>query len=156
MVDQEILLIELGTPLKLFHFYLRDREQFVQINVVKLTKNYVYSGVPWGSVLGPLLFSLNVLRFRCCGLLVRYHMFADDIVLVYSNILETIVNNDLATYKCWLLKIILKISVTNTVSILFKQKKMPYVDIDIKMGNMSLITVDQAKYLCRTIVNRST
>ncbi|CAH1970325.1 unnamed protein product, partial [Acanthoscelides obtectus] len=64
-------------------------------------------GVPQGSVLGPLLYSLYVLSLHCANLNCDYFTFADDNVLLYSGdskvSLETVINNDLDVYYKWLL-----------------------------------------------------
>jgi hypothetical protein len=63
-----------------FESYLRGREQRVNANGSTSSSQQLSCGVPQGSVLGPLLFTLysaslaKVLRSHG----VRYHFFADD------------------------------------------------------------------------------
>ena len=61
-LDHVILLNKLkyygviGTPLQLIKSYLTDRNQFVQIDNTKSSILHLKTGVPQGSILGPLLF----------------------------------------------------------------------------------------------------
>ena len=49
-----------GTSLKWFESYLSNRSQYVQIENSTSAKKKLHFGVPQGSVLGPLLFTLYV------------------------------------------------------------------------------------------------
>ena len=61
--------------------YLRERSQSVVINSAISARQSVHHGVPQGSVLGPLLFSIYLLGidsvFKQHG--VQYILYADDI-----------------------------------------------------------------------------
>ena len=69
-----------GTVLQWFKSYLSDREQVVLMQNVSSDPSILQCGVPQGSVLGPLLFSVytstlgNLLRHSN----VDYHLYADD------------------------------------------------------------------------------
>ena len=69
-----------GNALKWFESYLEDREQAVCINGVMSEKRQLKFGIPQGSVLGPVLFSLYALPLadilRSHG--VEFHLYADD------------------------------------------------------------------------------
>lgn len=69
-----------GSALTWFKSYLRDRCQRVHFNGVQGSSFSLECGVPQGSVLGPLLFSLYTAPvgdiIRACGM--KYHMYADD------------------------------------------------------------------------------
>ena len=73
-------------------------------------------GVPQGSVLGPLLYSLFVLSLRLAGLRGQYYTFADDTVLVYADDgqkkLVKLANDDFDKYYNWLLNNKLKLKTT--------------------------------------------
>ena len=115
-----------GVALKLIETYLCNRKQYITLGDYSSKIRLNNCGVPQGSVLGPLLYTLFVLSLRLSGLHAEYYTFADDTVLVYkSNDLsnfENIINNDLKRYNCWLLQNKLKINIDKTRYMLFKQK----------------------------------
>jgi hypothetical protein len=66
LVDHEIFLYRLKlnyfyvTPFKLFHLYLSNGMQIIQIGDWKSDVQNVTSGISQGSILGPLLFLLYI------------------------------------------------------------------------------------------------
>ena len=111
-VDHTILLRKLfkygvrGIALDLFSSYLSNRSQFVKVNGVKSSLQYILYGVPQGSILGPLLFLIFINDLPdATSLFVK--LFADDTFLCAQNadftLLETEVNNELDKVADWLL-----------------------------------------------------
>lgn len=75
-----------GTPLKWFESYLSDRSQAVQVGDAKSDPAALDCGVPQGSVLGPILFTMYT---SSLGALLReqdvsYHLYADDSQLLLT------------------------------------------------------------------------
>ena len=70
-----------GNVFNLFSSYLSNRQQYVSVNNVNSSMQYIKYGVPQGSVLGPLLFLLyiNDLGNFCDSTL---RLFADDTCVV--------------------------------------------------------------------------
>ena len=103
-VDHSLLLARLSTrfgicdqALDWFRSYLSDRTQYVRIQDVSSDVHALPYGVPQGSVLGPLLYSLYTSPLgdiaRSHGL--SYHFYADDTQLYLS--FETLSPEDLST-----------------------------------------------------------
>jgi hypothetical protein len=86
-IDHQILLTRLSSfygitdsALKLISSYLHDRTQSVNINSSITTPSSMPTGVPQGSVLGPLLFSLytSPISQLFSNSPVSHHLYADD------------------------------------------------------------------------------
>ena len=85
-VDHQLLLSDFsdcggeGTALSLLESYLENREQCVAIGESRFELTTLQYGVPQGSVLGPVLFTVytGTLAFLLEAHGVSYHFFADD------------------------------------------------------------------------------
>lgn len=108
-LDHNILIKKLsnmGVSQNLTHFlksYLSDRKQYVAYNGFRSTDYVSCSGVPQGSVLGPLLFNIfiNDIAYE---LDVYFLMYADDIKLLHriSNISDCIkLQNNVSKLSAW-------------------------------------------------------
>ena len=155
IIDHSILLTRLerrfgisGNARKWLASYLEDRTQFVTVNNLNSTTSTVKCGVPQGSVLGPLLFSLYVAPmedlFRAHGIGVM--VYADDtqLYLVVKpddrtssiNKLEKCVQD----IKTWTInnKLILNNGKTEIIHIYSNFTKHAPTCPDINIGNVTI------------------
>ena len=105
-VDHNILLRKLfcygvnGNAPQLLKSYSIDRTQRCYVNEVLSTKQYVPCGIPQGSILGLLLFIININDFPQCLRHTTPGMFADDTYITTSHedisTIECSVNSDLS------------------------------------------------------------
>ena len=112
-VSHDILLNQLnaygirGNLMQWFQSYLSARSQYVIYNGIKSSFRNITHGVPQGSILGPLLFILNVNDFSRSSDLLFSILFADDTSVFieghsYAEVIE-ILNNELLKVSDWLM-----------------------------------------------------
>ena len=116
-LDHNILLHKLdhygirGTRLALLKSYLSERKQFVEFNGVKSSLANITTGVPQGSILGPLLFIIytNAISNACD--IFKSIFYADDTTLMSTlsafnshgkNTVSDNINEGLAKIDEWL------------------------------------------------------
>ena len=135
-VDHNILLKRLenmvgvtGDALAWFKSYLSEREQTVHIKNEKSKSQKLAFGVPQGSVLGPILFSLYTLPLaevlKDQG--VQYHLYADDtqIYMSFQPIHEkegeivSILENCVKNVKNWMIQNMLQLNTDKTKCLIF-------------------------------------
>ena len=73
-----------GNELLWFTDYLFGRQQYVQLGKSTSSMQPVYSGVPQGSILGPLLFNLYFIDFVDRVLMANVLLYANDTVLYFA------------------------------------------------------------------------
>ena len=79
-------------PLKLISSYLENRQQFVEFRNNKSSIRQISTGVPQGSILGPLLVLIYINDFPSASSYFNFIIYADDTTL-YSNINSPNQNN---------------------------------------------------------------
>ena len=120
-----------GNVLQWFKSYLYDRDQYVSINGTSSTPLRVTSGVPQGSVLGPLLFLIVINYLPNASKKLKFYLFADDTSIYYEsetlNEMSTRVNKELKLVKKWLNanKLFLNIDKTNYFKFFLPKLKFP-------------------------------
>ena len=91
-VDHDIFIEKLdhygvrGVAKDWFISYLKGRRQFVVIENETSSTQEILTGVPQGSVLGPLLFLIYINDLNTCIQFSKTYHFADDTNIMQSNI----------------------------------------------------------------------
>ena len=108
-VDHDILLQKLskygigGELLKLIHSYLNGRTQTVRVISSYSSEFVVTSGVPQGSLLGPLFFLVYINEIAICDSLIPL-LFADDAKFLGLDISSMAFQDDLDRLYEWIVK----------------------------------------------------
>lgn len=136
--------------------YLCNRKQFVSLGNEKSHFLPVRSGVPQGSVLGPLLFLLfvnDIVYEACPG--VEMRLFADDCVL-FCNISspsdQENLSKSLGRIGDWCSRWGMVLNTEKSVIMRITRKKAP-LSFNYKLGSSPLKEVTSVKYLGLTLTN---
>jgi len=152
LVDHEILLYKLklhhfsdGT-LSLFHSYLSQRQQCVKLGTSFSTPLTIKSGVPQGSILGPLLFLIYI---NDIGLLLNQSdidLYADDTTLYATGAnpseIQTNLQNDIYSIQKWCTLNNMMINPNKSKCMLIGSKqKIKNINLNLKIDNNAIENV---------------
>ena len=140
---------------KWFKNYLSNRQQCSDINGIKSDPLLIMTGVPQGSILGPLLFIIYVNDLPSCFELSNVNMYADDTTFYFSSfefdIIKCTLQKDLNNIYDWLKANKLSLNVAKTNSILVcnnvKRSKLPVDELSLSLNNDTLDQVKSTNYL---------
>ena len=128
-VDHDLLIEKLSrygirnSELSWFKDYLKNRSQVVQYENSFPEPSKISTGVPQGSVLGPLLFILFINDLPDCIVRCSILMYSDDTVLFFSakrpEVIESTINSQLVILNGWLQNNFLFLNVKKTEVVLF-------------------------------------
>ena len=158
-VDHEILLKKLplygvkDSELTWIKSYLSGRTQCTSVKGTLSDTTNVRTGVPQGSIIGPLLFSVMVNDLP--GIVEKCHimMYADDTILYYSGKdikdIESVLNKELEIVNKWLTQNHLRLNLSKTQYMVFgsRRKLTNCGDINLAVDNHELERVNTYKYL---------
>ena len=115
------------TAVRLIVSYLNNRSQQVYVNGLWSSPKILSCGVPQGSILGPLLFSLFINDVTEVLSFCKYHMYADDIQIYHSRRGENIsglceeINRDLSSILNWSKNNALHLNASKTKAMLIQK-----------------------------------
>uniref|UniRef100_A0A8C6LAH3 Reverse transcriptase domain-containing protein n=1 Tax=Nothobranchius furzeri TaxID=105023 RepID=A0A8C6LAH3_NOTFU len=134
--------------------YLENRLQYVHINNTDSQLLTVTTGIPQGSVLGPLLFILYINDICLVSKTLHFILFADDTnVLSFGKDLITLmdkVEKELNALKCWFNLNKLTLNLNKTKFIIFTNRAIT-VDTNLKINNTEIERANEIKFLGVTI-----
>ncbi len=148
-IDHAILLDKLkdygfsDLALKLIRSYLCDRKQYVQMDDIKSDLCNITTGVPQGSILGPLLFIIYMNDIAEASNLFDFILYADDTslsttieIVLKKNIgdLQNCLNSELEKINIWLKLNKLSLNVQKTKFMIFRtiNKRIPEIELHIE------------------------
>ena len=154
LLDKMHLIGIRGTAHKWFKSYLSSRSQYVYMNGVRSEYAAVECGIPQGSVLGPLLFSIYINDLGNVIKKSKLSLYADDTCMYYSskNVSEikTVMEDDLREVSRWLASNKLKLNLAKCEFLLVGSRnriKKVSKTTSISLNGECIKRVNNTKYL---------
>lgn len=139
---------------RLVYSYLAGRSQVVEVNGTLSEAMPILRGVPQGSVLGPLLFSLYINDVGNSLKHCKFHLFADDLQIYISDMWNnrinciTRLNDDLQSILSWSIRNKLILNTNKTQAILLFKNKLSEKDFpQVLLNNERVVFSDTVRNL---------
>ena len=142
------------TELKLLTSYLLHRKQYVKY------KSYqsdividISTGVPQGSIIGPLLLSIHLNNLICSSDKLNFLMYADDTTIYFHledfepKRIESKINNELERVNIWLKLNKLSLNIKKTKLMIFGRKQKKINEINVSIDNVQIERVHTFNFL---------
>ena len=158
-LDHSILINKLayygihGAALRWFTSYLTGRSQYVEIDGVSSNILLLSTGVPQGSILGPLLFLIYMNDIPNCTEHFNFILYADDTTLNNTVQIPSLspvdINNELAKVYDWLAVNKLSLNVRKTKYVIFHamNKRIEGVIPSLEINGIPLERVQNFNFL---------
>ena len=131
-----------GCFLEILHDYVSGREQFVRMNSCSSATLEVTSGVPQGSLLGPLLFCIFINDLPDLFKFSEPFIFADDLKLLFMGKADWQIQEDLNCIQHWV-----KTNKTDLAIEKCTALKIHHYSGDLMLGTSQLHSADFIKDL---------
>ena len=142
-----------GNSLALMKSYVTGRMQYVLFNKTKSDLAIITTGIPQGSILGPLLFSIYVNDIINSSHKLQYLLYADDTTLYFSREHFTPhnanleINNELNKVMNWLKLNKLSLNVQKTKYMTFHKSQKNVTPLNLSIDDIPIDSVDEFNYL---------
>ena len=140
-----------GISLNLFKSYLSDRYQCVKINNVTSNFQLIDTGVPQGSVLGPILYLIYVNEIPNISNQFSTCLFADDTTLIFkhANKYDLFKSCDYGVnlFYSWCCSNRLSINISKTKCMLFSNTLTQFDIADIYMNHIKIEYTSSTRFL---------
>ena len=164
-IDHDFLLSRLtewfgidGVVLQWVRSYLTGRSQLVKVNGVLSTPQLLLCGVPQGSVLGPLFFTMYTtpLSSIITAFGLQHHLYADDTQIYKYFVAEDIAQSLIVVQNCmmaiqvWMNENMLKLNPSKTefmiIGNLTQRKKVAHI-FPVELLNQNFAEIDSIRNL---------
>ena len=165
-LDHEILLYKLkyygikDKALFLFRNYLTNRRQYTELGGVKSNLSNIKTGVPQGSILGPLLFLLYINDIADITKYLKTIIYADDTTFIADldnipkNEQERKINSEFQIIILWLKSNKLSLNCKKSKFIVFYKPPRKTVIPELLIDNEKICCVDEFNFLGLTITKQ--
>ena len=140
-----------GKALELFKNYLRNRQQITLVNNSESEMRHLSVGVPQGSILGPILFTIYINDITMVLSHSNVCLFADDTVIYYAhkniNQARDAIQHDLQNIEKWMDMNKLTINIKKTQYMIISSHHRKFDNIDIRVNNLAITRTKAYKYL---------
>ena len=140
--------------LKMITSYLMNRYQYVHYRGSNSSLRPLNTGVPQGSILGPLLFLVYINDLNKASSLFETLTYADDSTLIYSPTerlkteeLALIINDELKKFNSWFRSNKLSLNISKTNYVIFHATKKTVLNVDLNLNGVRIERVKSFKFL---------